>query len=197
MKQASSSSFVTLAASGVLAISALSSPAFATNAEPQEKNPCAAVHGSSSASAATGTGSQGSTVVTTTTKDGSTSRECRVVRCGPSSSVTTGPDGLSGSTSMPGGSSVTVQTGKGVSGSSVGAANRGSNGSTVTTTNPDGSVTITSSSNGSVASASSASSSGGHSGSSAAGAGQDEDCVITVHPTPNDQPLEDQNKRKP
>lgn len=130
-------SFPALALGIALTIPALSLQAHEAGKQRQPSDPCAAVQSSSSVSSTGGTGSQRTvTVVTRNNPDGTTSRECRVVECtaastagpsssvttGPTSSVTTGPGGLSGSTSVPGGSSVTVQSGGGKSSSSVATA---------------------------------------------------------------------------
>lgn len=161
MKQITFSSFRALALGGALVVSGLSLPAFGADTKRQPKDPCATLESRSSTTTARGTGSQSSTVVTSTDRNGTRSEDCRVVNCGPSSTVTAGPGGLSGSSSIPGGSSVTVQTRNGASGSST-------------------------------ASASSSSSSGGS--SAVAGAGQGEDCVITVNPATKDRKLKQQKR---
>lgn len=170
MGQAFFSSRRALALSGALVISALSAPAtFGAEPKRQAKDPCAAVESRSSTTTTGRTGSQASTATSTTDRDGSASKDCRVVECGQSSTVTAGPGGLSGSTNMPGGSSVTVQSRGGVSSSSTSSASSVS------------------------------SSSGGSSGESSrsaavAGAGQGDDCVITVNPDAKDRKSKQQKR---
>ena len=108
----------------VLALSAITSPALGKETRRQAKDACAAAASgsSTSATAAASTDSQHSIANTRTDRNGTASRECQDDRCGPSSTVTSGPGGLSGSTTLPGGSSVTLHSGAAVSGSSVATA---------------------------------------------------------------------------
>lgn len=115
-----------------------------------------------------GSGPQRSTVtsgesgVTATTNGSNTDSGCRIMQCSPSSNVTSGPEGLAGTTSLPGGSSVTVQSGNGRASSSAATASSGSAGTD--------------------SSSVSASSSSGSGSAAVAGTAPGEECAIVCEP---------------
>jgi hypothetical protein len=130
-------SSVALAVSALAAL-AITLPGFAAEAAPTASGTtnesCAssasstsAASSASSASSAWSASSVGagsnrshtSTARTHNGRDDQINRECQRRDCGLSSSITTGPSGISGLTKMPDGSSVTVQSGSGLSGSST------------------------------------------------------------------------------
>ncbi len=147
----------------VLALPAHGTEQRGTGQQRQPTDPCAKAASNASSVSADGQGVHSSTVIAGPSVDGNrngnTDDECRNAPCGPSSSVATGAGGLSGSTTMPDGSSVTVRAGNGRSTSS--ASNASSSGSRTS---------------------SASSSSGSSRSSAAAGAGQGVDCEVRVHP---------------
>jgi hypothetical protein len=121
-----------LALTGLLSLSAVVLPAQAHGIEQRNNDPCAtAVGDSSSAAAASGSGAQVSTDSSANDRHRARASSCSGVNCVPSSSVTAGTGSVSGSSNMPGGSSVTVHSRDGVvSSSSVTSATSGGSGET-------------------------------------------------------------------
>jgi hypothetical protein len=119
--------FRALGLCAAFAVSALALPGFAV--EPARiaggtiDESCATASSTSAASSSSSvaSGNNRSHTSTASTEHGrhdQKNRECGQPDCAPSSSITAGPDGVSGLTKMPDGSSVAVQSGSGVSGSS-------------------------------------------------------------------------------
>ncbi len=106
-----------LAWSGAVAFAILATPSLGADTLHPSPDRC------TTAATAASAGTAG-TEATGKSRGASTSRNCRGVGCSPSSTVTTGPGGLSGSTTLPDGSSVSVQSGGGTSASSTRSARR-------------------------------------------------------------------------
>ena len=122
MKHLPSPPFHKSALGGLLLIAGFTAPAYAHEPASPANDPCVASGTShSSASAASGTGPHASTssqARSNAGEPGSTS-SCAGTRCTSSGSVGSGQSGLSGSSTLPGGSSVTVHSSNGVVSSST------------------------------------------------------------------------------
>ncbi len=118
MTQATFPALHALTLHSIVAMSFIVAPVFAAKPGAQSTDACTATE-------------NGSSTATVGNLDGSASKKCQVVQCGHSSTVTTGSGGLSGSTNLPDGSSVTIHTRSSGSRTSVATASSssGDNGS--------------------------------------------------------------------
>lgn len=133
-------------------------PAFAADAETLTSEPCV-IADSSSSTVVAGAGSGSTTVITGSKADTGPVESCQSERCASASTVTTGSGRLSSTTSVPGGTSITVQSGNGTSSSTVvsaGGSGRSGASSTVAAT--------------------------------ASGGDRRHDCVVVVNPGPQKNP---------
>lgn len=112
------------ALTGLLSLSAIGASTYGHEAAQQRTAPCAAAasgSSSSSSAAASGTGARVSAGTGVVDRQSPATARCGGVPCLPSTGVNSGSGGLSGSTTMPDGSSVTVHSGGGVVSSSSGS----------------------------------------------------------------------------
>lgn len=121
MKHLSSPPFHEFALYGLLVFASGTASVYAHEPIVQETNPCVAVctsHSSTSAAGSNGSHASAAEARSNAGEHGSTS-SCVGTRCTSSSSVVSGQKGLSGSSTLPDGSSVTVHSHNGVVSSST------------------------------------------------------------------------------
>jgi hypothetical protein len=184
--------------SSALALIMVTAPALGHQVE-QRSNERGAVASSGSATTTGANGYQGATVVSRSGQGNTgASEDCRVVERGSPNAAAAGADSLSSTTRVPGGTSVTVQSGTAAAGSTAVTAGSSSSADVSSTTQVPGGSSVTVQAGDGVSSSSvgtSSGSGGGHQSSVVVGAGQGEECVITVNPGSTGSTIEQQPKR--